>query len=180
MNGPFHKQRQHFFWIFNTPLPHVGTFSLLFVGNFGQFLTPPPHVEHLGAHEIDFLKLSSKQIVISVLNRPIKSQYFMAWNWSTYWTSCVCLTFKPYKLHRELQYTCNWNRTRLFRIQSSEMQYVCTYKIYNVSLNDWVNCSCIVRIRREDERIAIMFAKKFICKKIYSDSTHVSVAIVWI
>ena len=130
MDGPFHKQRQHFFWIFNTPLPHVGTFSLLFVGNFGQFLTPPPHVEHLGAHEIDFLKLSSKQIVISVLNRPIKSQYFMAWNWSTYWTSCVCLTFKPYKLHRELQYTCNWNRTRLFRVQSSEMQYICVWFIY--------------------------------------------------
>ena len=81
------------------------------------------HVEHLGAHEIDFVKLSSKQIVISVFNRLIKSKYFMSWNWSTYWTSCVCLTFKPYKLHRELQYTCNWNRTRLFRIQSSEMQY---------------------------------------------------------
>ena len=32
----------------------------------------------LGAHEINFVKLSSKQIGISVLNRPIKLLYFMA------------------------------------------------------------------------------------------------------
>ena len=106
------------------PSPMLALFHYYLSAILANFWPLPPHVEHLGAHEIDFLKLSSQQIVISVLNRPIKSQYFMSWNWSTYWTSCVCLTFKPYKLHRELQYTCNWNRTRLFRIQSSEMQYM--------------------------------------------------------
>jgi hypothetical protein len=28
--------------MFNTPLPHVGCFLVLIVGNLGQFLTPPP------------------------------------------------------------------------------------------------------------------------------------------
>ena len=40
--GTIHKQRQQFFRIFDTPLPHVGSFLLLFVGNFDQFLTPSP------------------------------------------------------------------------------------------------------------------------------------------
>ena len=39
--GTIHKRRQHFFWIFDNPLPHVGTFSLLSVGNFGKILTSP-------------------------------------------------------------------------------------------------------------------------------------------
>ena len=37
-----HKRRQLFFRIFDKPLPHVGSFLLLYVGNFDQFLTPPP------------------------------------------------------------------------------------------------------------------------------------------
>ena len=31
-----------FFWIFDTPLPHIGSFLVLSVGNFDQILTPPP------------------------------------------------------------------------------------------------------------------------------------------
>ena len=40
--GTIHKRRRHFFWIFDTPLPHVGSFLKLSVSNFDQFLTPPP------------------------------------------------------------------------------------------------------------------------------------------
>ena len=42
--GTIHKQRRQFFWIFDTPLPHFGTFLVLKVsmGNFDQFLTPLP------------------------------------------------------------------------------------------------------------------------------------------
>ena len=35
-----HKRRWQFFRIFDTPLPHVGSFLVLSVGNFDQFLTP--------------------------------------------------------------------------------------------------------------------------------------------
>ena len=40
--GTIHKQRRQFFQIFETPLPHVDSFLVLSVGNFDQFLTPPP------------------------------------------------------------------------------------------------------------------------------------------
>ena len=40
--GTIHKRRRQFFRIFDTPLPHVGSFLVLSVGNFDQFLTPPP------------------------------------------------------------------------------------------------------------------------------------------
>ena len=40
--GAIHKRRRQFFRIFDTPLPHVGSFLVLSVGNFDQFLTPPP------------------------------------------------------------------------------------------------------------------------------------------
>ena len=42
MLGTIHKRRRHFFRIFDTPLPHVGSFLVLSVGNFDQFLTPSP------------------------------------------------------------------------------------------------------------------------------------------
>ena len=37
-----HKQRQHFFWIFDTPFPLVSSFLVLSISNYDQFLTPPP------------------------------------------------------------------------------------------------------------------------------------------
>ena len=40
--GTIYKQRRQFFRIFAPPLPHVGIFLVLSVGNFDQFLTPPP------------------------------------------------------------------------------------------------------------------------------------------
>ena len=42
--GTIHKRRRQFqlFWIFVTPLAHVGSFIVQSVGNFDQFLTPPP------------------------------------------------------------------------------------------------------------------------------------------
>ena len=40
--GTIHKRRRQFFRIFDTPLPHVGSFLVLSVGNFDQFLIPPP------------------------------------------------------------------------------------------------------------------------------------------
>ena len=39
--GTIHKRRRQFFWIFDTPLPHVSSFLVLSVANFDQFLTPP-------------------------------------------------------------------------------------------------------------------------------------------
>ena len=39
--GIIHKQRQQFFWIFDTSLPHVGRFLVLSIGNFDQFFTSP-------------------------------------------------------------------------------------------------------------------------------------------
>ena len=39
--GSIHERRRQFFLIFDTPLPHVGSFLVLSVGNFDQFLTPP-------------------------------------------------------------------------------------------------------------------------------------------
>ena len=36
------KRRQHFFQIFETPLPHVGTFLLLSVGSFWTIFEPSP------------------------------------------------------------------------------------------------------------------------------------------
>ena len=41
--GTIHKRRRQFFWIFDTPLSHVGSFLVLSVGNFDHFMTPPPH-----------------------------------------------------------------------------------------------------------------------------------------
>ena len=40
--GAVHKRRRQFFWIFNTPFPHVGSFLVLSVSNLDQFLTPSP------------------------------------------------------------------------------------------------------------------------------------------
>ena len=40
--GTIHKRRRHFFQIFDTLLHHVGSFLVLSVGHFDQFLTPPP------------------------------------------------------------------------------------------------------------------------------------------
>ena len=40
--GTIYKRHRHFFLYFRYPLPHVRIFLLLFVGNFGQFLCPPP------------------------------------------------------------------------------------------------------------------------------------------
>ena len=40
--GTIHKQRRQFFWIFDTPLPHIGSFLVPSVSNFDQFLSPPP------------------------------------------------------------------------------------------------------------------------------------------
>ena len=37
--GTIHKRRRQFFWIFDTPLSHVGSFLVLSVGNFDQFMT---------------------------------------------------------------------------------------------------------------------------------------------
>ena len=42
-SGAVHKWRWQFFQIFDTPLPHVGSFLVLSIGNFDQFLTPPPY-----------------------------------------------------------------------------------------------------------------------------------------
>ena len=44
MLGTIQKQRPQFFWIFDTPLPYVGSFLVLSVGNFDQVFTtsPPP------------------------------------------------------------------------------------------------------------------------------------------
>ena len=39
--GAIHKRRRQFFRIFDTPLLDVGSFLVLSVGNFDQFLTPP-------------------------------------------------------------------------------------------------------------------------------------------
>ena len=39
--GTIHKRRRQIFWIFDIPLPHVGSSIVLSVGNFDQFLTPP-------------------------------------------------------------------------------------------------------------------------------------------
>ena len=40
--GVVHKRRRRFFQIFDTSLPHVGSFLVLSVSNFDQFLTPCP------------------------------------------------------------------------------------------------------------------------------------------
>ena len=40
--GTIHKRRRQFFRIFDTPLPHVGSFIVLSVDDFEQFLTPLP------------------------------------------------------------------------------------------------------------------------------------------
>ena len=40
--GTIHKRRRQFFRIFDTPLPHVGSFLVLSIVNFDQFLTPLP------------------------------------------------------------------------------------------------------------------------------------------
>ena len=40
--GTFHKQRWHFFWIFDTPLSDVGSFLVLSDGNLDQFFPLPP------------------------------------------------------------------------------------------------------------------------------------------
>ena len=42
VTGTIHKRCRQFSWIFDTFLPHVGRFLVLFVDNFDQFLTPPP------------------------------------------------------------------------------------------------------------------------------------------
>ena len=39
--GTIHKRRRQFFRIFETSLTHVGSFLVLSVSNFDQFLTPP-------------------------------------------------------------------------------------------------------------------------------------------
>ena len=39
--GTIHKRHWQLFRIYDTPLPHVGSFLVLSVGNFDQFLTPP-------------------------------------------------------------------------------------------------------------------------------------------
>ena len=39
--GTIHKRRRQFFQILTPPLPHVGSFLALSVGNFDLFLTPP-------------------------------------------------------------------------------------------------------------------------------------------
>ena len=39
--GTIHKRRRQFFRIFDTPLPHIGSFLILSLGNFDQFLTLP-------------------------------------------------------------------------------------------------------------------------------------------
>ena len=36
-----HKRRRQFFRIFDTSLLHIGSFLVLSIGNFDQFLTPP-------------------------------------------------------------------------------------------------------------------------------------------
>ena len=41
------KQRRHYFWIFDTPIPHVGSFLVLAVGDFYKFwpLSPNPFMD---------------------------------------------------------------------------------------------------------------------------------------
>ena len=39
--GTNYKWRRQFFQIFDTPLPHVGSFLVLSIGNFDQFFTSP-------------------------------------------------------------------------------------------------------------------------------------------
>ena len=42
LKGTIHKRSRQFFRIFDTSLPHVGTFLVLAVGNFDQFFDPSP------------------------------------------------------------------------------------------------------------------------------------------
>ena len=53
-----HKQRRQFFWIFDTPFPHVGSFLVLSVGNFDQFLTPPNYQRRLWTAPLQMVLLS--------------------------------------------------------------------------------------------------------------------------
>ena len=40
--GPSYKRCRQFFWIFNTPLSYIGSFLIVSIGNFDQFLPLSP------------------------------------------------------------------------------------------------------------------------------------------
>ena len=68
--GAINKRRRHFFWILTPPLLQVGSFLILSVCNFDQFLTIPPPIADAvygWTHTKTYLKPQRSEILCKIL-----------------------------------------------------------------------------------------------------------------